>query len=304
MTAVTPFRVVKPLDITDETLVACNVPEADYAEWALTTNYSLGERVIRVETHKIYESAAGNNLGNIPETSPMMWIEVSPTNKWKMFDGSNSTQTRMATEVSCTLRPLTPVNALGVLNFDHASSLHVVVTHSTYGTMYDQTVDLSSVASSAGWWEFFFGARTTKTQAIILDLPAIPGADISITLSGDDSLAIGVLMVGEIREFSDGVNYGAKLGIQDYSRKETNEWGDTVLIQRAYARRASFSLQLPATQVDTTLKLLADLRATPCLWIASTLYEGATIFGFYKEFEILISYPTFSDCTLEIEGLT
>lgn len=300
----TPFRVVKPMEISDEILIACNVPEAEYDEYSLTKNYSLGERVIVVSTHLVYESAAGNNLGNSPDSSPTLWIEVGPTNRWKMFDGSNSTQTAQVTEISCTIRPLSPVSALAVLNFEHAASLHVVVTHSTYGTMYDETVDLSSVAESAGWWEFFFGSRSTKNQAILLDLPAIPGADIAVTLSGDDNLAIGVLMVGEIREFSDGVAYGAKLGIQDYSRKETNEWGDTILVQRAYARRATFTLRLPAAQVDMTLRLLSDLRATPCLWIATTLYEGATIFGFYKEFDVLISYPTYSDCSLDIEGLT
>lgn len=300
----TPFRVVKPLEISDTVLIDCSVPEAEYNAYSSTKNYSLGERVIRSETHRVYESAAGNNLGNLPESSPTMWIEVGPTNRWKMFDGSNSTQTIYANSISCTIRPLQPVSALAILNFEHAASLQVVVTHATYGTMYDVTVDLSSVAASAGWWEFFFGSRSSKKQAILLDLPAIPGVDVVVTLTGADDLALGVLMVGEIREFADGVSYGARLGIQDYSRKETNEWGDTVLVPRAYARRASFSLQLPATQVDSTLQLLADLRATACLWIASTLYEGTTIFGFYKEFDILISYPTYSDCSLEIEGLT
>jgi len=298
----TPLKVIKPLEIAPAMMISTNVPDADYAEWSAGTTYGLGDRAVFEST--VWESAQADNLNNSPAASPIYWLEVSPINRWKAFDTSNSTQTAQAGSIAYTLRPATPVTAFAALNLTGASSLRVEVTHATYGVLYDQTISLAALPASVGWWEFFFGDRQAPTQAILLDLPGMPNADITITLTGGDDLAVGVLLLGQIKQLGEGVRYGARLGIQDFSRKETNDFGDTILVQRAFARRAAFDLLLPAAQVDPTLRLLADLRATPCLWVASQLYEGTVVFGFYKEFDVLISYPLYSDCSLEIEGLT
>ena len=111
-------------------------------------------------------------------------------------------------------------------------------------------------------------------------------------------------MIGRQRSFGVGIQYGARVGIQDYSRKEKNDFGDTVLVQRAFAKRANFDMQVAKAEVDSLQNFLSDVRAKPCLWIGSADYESTTVFGFYKNFDILISYPTFADCSLELEGLT
>ncbi len=51
---------------------------------------------------------------------------------------------------------------------------------------------------------------------------------------------------------------------------------------------------------------LADLRATPCVWVGSDKPEldPLVVFGFYKDFQVEVAYHTVSFCTLEIEGLT
>jgi hypothetical protein len=117
-------------------------------------------------------------------------------------------------------------------------------------------------------------------------------------------LSVGVILIGQQLTFGLGIKYGARVGIQDYSRKETNEFGDTVLVQRAFAKRANFDLFIDAAEVDLLQTTLSDIRATPCLWIGSNAFESTTIFGFYKNFDILINYPEHADCELEIEGLT
>ena len=75
-------------------------------------------------------------------------------------------------------------------------------------------------------------------------------------------------------------------------------------MERAYAKRASFSMLLRAGEVDAMQRFLSDVRATPCLWIGSSRYESTTVYGFYKSFDITISYFDYSDCDLELEGLT
>jgi hypothetical protein len=52
-------------------------------------------------------------------------------------------------------------------------------------------------------------------------------------------------------------------------------------------------------------RLLTSLRAVPAVWIGSTEdnFSPLTVFGYYRDFNIDISYPTFSLCRIEIEGL-
>lgn len=38
--------------------------------------------------------------------------------------------------------------------------------------------------------------------------------------------------------------------------------------------------------------------------IASERFEATTVYGIYKSFDIVLSYFDYSDCELELEGLT
>lgn len=298
------LSVVRPVAVLPSMIVSTSVPESDYPEWAAGTTYAIGDRVILAAQHKVYQSAAAGNVGKSPATDLQAWSIVGPTNRWRVFDKSNSTQTAQAGSIQYRLRMGQAITSLAALNLTGATSLRVQVVDPVYGTVYDKTTDLSSVPVSSGWWEWYFGERRTPKQSLLLDLPSFPGADVLIDLVGTAELAVGVLLLGQMRPFSMGVRMGARVGIQDYSRKERTEFGDTVLVERAFARRASFSLLLRAAEVDALNDFLADVRATPCLWIGSGRYESTTVYGFYKSFDIVISYYDYSDCELELEGLT
>jgi len=302
------ITVVEPIAITDAMLISTDVEENDYDEFAVETTYGLGDRIIVAAEHVVYESLQAANIGNTPASSPTRWIEVGPTNRWKCFDGSNSTQTvtdgGAAPSIGYWIEPGRAISSVGVLNVSAASSLAIKMTDDTYGEVYSTVVDMSAIPDSPDWWSWFFGERTAPAQFVATDLPAFPGATLSILLSGSSDLAVGVILVGPNRRFSDGVQYGARIGIQDYSRKEVNDFGDTVLVERAFAKRASMTLLLTASEVDRFQLFLAKVRAIPCLWICTSEYQAMTIFGFYKNFEILINYISHADCSLDLEGLT
>ena len=301
----TALVIVNPLTITDAMLTASTVTEADYSVWSGSTTYALGARVIVLSTHKIYQSLQASNLNKEPTAQPLWWIEVSPTNKWACFDTSVSTQTKKSGSLSYTLAPGQVVNAIAALNITNASSLTISMSSILAGgVVYSKTIDLSSVPSYASWWTWFYGSKITPTQSISTDLPSYTDCVITVTLTGGSSLGVGILMLGQQRAFGLGIQYGARVGIQDYSRKEKNDFGDTVLVQRAFAKRANFDLILEKYETDQLQNFLSDIRATNVLWIGTDEYESTTVFGFYKNFDILISYPERSDCSLEIEGLT
>lgn len=298
------LKIVVPVTLTDTMLVSSNVPETDYAAWSSGSTYALGDRVILTSTHKVYESLQGSNTNKDPVTQPLWWVEVSPTNRWRAFDLSNSTATAQASSISYRITPGRAISAFAALNLTGATSLRLRLVDPTYGTVYDKTTDLTALPAIPLWWGWFFSQRTPPSLSVAVDLPAYPAADLLIDLTGGASLSVGVFLFGQMREFGLGIEAGARVGITDYSRKETNAFGDTVLVQRAFSKRANFGMTLPKDEVDVTVATLAGLRAVPCLWIGSAQYESTVIYGYYKAFDIAISYPTFSDCTLEIEGLT
>jgi len=300
------LAIVKPLTITDAMLSATDVPEADYAAWAAGTTYALAARVIVVATHKVYESLQANNLGKDPTlvANAAWWIEVSPTNRWKLFDTSRSTQTTKAGSMSYTVAPGQAINAVALLNL-LADTVRIRMTDPTAGLVYDKTTSLRGEIPAPSWFDYFFATTSNKDQVIALDVPPYASASVQVDVTANSGNAgCGVLMMGYQLTVGDGIYYGAEAGIQDYSRKDTNQWGDTVLDQRAFADRLTFAMPVPNSEVDALKRRLTSLRATPCLWVAYEPLAITTIFGFYKDFSITIPYATFSDCNLTIEGMT
>lgn len=298
----TPLRVIKSITVTDAILTATSVPEADHPTWLVGSTYALADRVILA--HKIYESVQAGNVGKAPATEPDWWVEVSSTNRWKLFDLSSTTQTLIDAADYYELTPGQAVNALALINISGLLSVRVRLTDPSFGVVYDQTADLTAAPPESSWYSWFFDTRTEQTQFVVDDIPSYPNAVLRVDFTSGGSAYVGALVFGTQRTIGMGVQKGVRLSLQDYSRKERNDWGDTVLVQRAYSKRVGFEMMLLNTELDNTYSLLAEIRSTPCLWIGASRYGSLTVFGFYASFDINITYADYSDCSLDIEGLT
>lgn len=302
------FTVVVPLKVTDANLHSSNIPETDHAAWASGTTYGKGDRAIR--DHSIWESLQGSNTANTPESSPLWWVRVGATNRWRAFDESVNTQTTgtgSPPKINYKFRPGDDrIDTIAALNLADVSTITVKVTEiATSTVVYNETTSALPIPDESGWWAWFFAARgESLTQFIARDLPALADVEIEIDIEGVATAAVGVVLLGKQQTFGLGAQYGARIGIIDYSRKERNDFGDMVVVQRNYARRASFNLLIRRQEVDPLYALLGELRTTACLWIGSDIYESTVIYGFYKSFEILIPYRDYSEVDLELEGLT
>jgi len=63
-------------------------------------------------------------------------------------------------------------------------------------------------------------------------------------------------------------------------------------------------MRLSNTLRDEVFRVLAQYRATALVWVNSEDYASEIVYGFYKDFSIVVKYLTYSDCVIEIEGLT
>lgn len=294
------LRVIAPVKLTPDMLVSSNVPENEYPMWDSATTYALADRVI--SGHQVFESVQAANV-NHPTTAADYWLLVGPTNRWRAWDDSRTTATVQADSIIYEFLPGKVVTSIVALDMRGQGGIHVVMTDPIAGVVYDKTVPVNAEQLESSWWSWLYSERRVPAMHLLSDLPAYPQATLRIEISGGAELAIGVLLVGVQSEFGLGVKRGAKLSLVDYSRKETNDFGDTVLKKRASSRRMSIDMVITGDEVDRAMDFFDDLRATPALWLASKQYDSTTIYGFFKSFEIGIEYPQFSECSIDIEGL-
>lgn len=274
-----------------------------YEPYNAGSTYAVAHRVQDNTNHKVYQSLiAGNN--NQPLSDATKWSYVGPTNRYKALDTSNSTKTAKALSMSFVFTPGQALSVVALLGLVGCLTARVRLIDSVYGTVYDSTTDMGALPTTPSWWHFWFGSRTYRSNLVLQALPTFPNAVLYVDLTGTAALALSVLAAGQAQTIGNSVNYGAKVGIRNFSVIETNAYGDDVLVVRSFAKRGSFTVTLAKTEVDATQEYLADLRATPCLFIGSDCYQSTIIFGFYQDFDILIERYSTSECSIEIKGMT
>lgn len=297
------MKIIKPTKITDAILVSSTVAETDYTAWSSGTAYVTGNRCIL--NHKIYECITGNTGVNpatdVTSTVPK-WLEVSATNRWKAFDGKVLDQTSAATSINYVIAPGT-VDSISLLNMD-AVSVAIVMTDPTDGTVYNKSYDLTTTSNVIDFYTYCFAPIIRKTDLAVMDLPPYPSASLSVTVTLTGGTAkVGEIVVGQ-QSYLGGTEYGASASIIDYSRKDTDTFGNFIIVQRKFSRKITCNLFIDNGFVDEVYRLLSLYRTTPLVWIAAEDLSMMIAYGFYKSFEITIPYPNNSACSLEIEGLT
>lgn len=298
------MKLVKPVTITDSNLTSTSVAETDYSAWSSVTSYTIGQKVIVVATHKIYE-ALTNNTNKYPpsyiEGATPDWLEIGATNAWKMFDQSYQSQTTNTGNITVVLEP-GRINSLGLMNCD-AAAINLKLTVDS-ADVYDNDLDVT-IGNVNNWYEYFFNPIERKTDFVITDIPVFGDGILTITLSSGitDTVKCGLCIPGFFVSLGDSL-WGASIGILDYSKKEVDIYGNYSLVERNYSSTLSDSIFIENGRVAYVKKTIAEYRASPALWVASEEYEGLFVYGFYRDFSIVMESPAGSQCSIEIEGLT
>lgn len=312
------LNVLKPIPITTDSpqIVSTNVTDSADATWAIGTTYALAATV--KYDHIRYESLQAANVGHYPNAvNSTWWLALAPTNLWACFDSQTSTSTTTSgATLVYRIRPGDVCNSVAVIGITGASSVKLEFFTGPGGTaIYTQTKSLDNTFISS-WYQYFFEPYDVFTDLIFgnLDTPAASGfgayrsgeAQITITKTASASaVTCAGILLGTTVELGE-VQYGASASIVDYSIKETDTFGVTTLVQRNFAKRANYTLMIENAQLRRVHSTLAALRATPCVWVASTDYalSPLTVFGFYKDFSMQVAYHNYSTATIEVEGLS
>lgn len=296
------MKLIRPIAVTDAMLTSSSVPEADYPVWNAATAYTVGQRVIRTTgVHKVFERKVAGTTAAAPETDTINWLEVEATNRWRMFDYVVGSQTTAADSITVTLAPGAVTNSIAMLNAD-AKSVRIKCT-SGATVLYDKTISLIDSIAITDWYYYFFEPISYRKDVIFLDLPTDSSMTVEVTITNTGgTAAVGAFVIGQSQDIGTTMT-SASTGIKDYSRKETDTFGNYIIVPRAFSKRASFNIKIERRRIDIVQRLLTDLRTTPVVYVGSDDFESTIIYGFYRDFSIVIDFPV-AECSLEIEGLT
>lgn len=303
------MKVLKTLVITDTNLTSSTVPETDYAAWLIGTTYGIGDRVIVLSTHKVYQSLQAGNTGNNPlldiqndpDNLPIWWVEISATNRWKAFDGLRNNVVTGSAPMTYVITPDIVTDALSILNID-AQSIDVVVTFDSVEVYNESTLLVTRGVSN--WYEFFFNPFEQKRNIYVDGLPPLIGAEISVTLNRDvGDVSLGVLAVGTSTFIGKAV-YGALSDIRSFSRTEPNDFGVTSLVRRTPKVQTRQRVVADKSMTTFLFELREELESVPSVWStvdeqSSDFYNAYILSGIYERFVINAENP--AQTTLELE---
>ena len=304
------MRITPPISTT---LNVTNVAASAYSEWLTGTGYSIGNNVlVSFESdgttprtpHEEYEALTAGS-GKYPPDNPTDWLKLGATNQYKMLDDRTSSQTTRTDNIAVTLGNINKCDTIGLFNLD-AQEVRIVVKDSTPTTIYDETHSLISLGS-ASWSEYFFSDIVYR-DALILTIPALylnMTIELTITAGAGVDAKCGHAAVGKYI-YLGCTEYGAETGIQDYSVKQTDDFGETYLLERTYAKLISAQVFVEPGAYDGVNDVLVTNRAVPCIYDFNndtTNLASFSVFGFTRRFRPIYESFGITTCILEIEDL-
>jgi hypothetical protein len=285
-------------DLTSSTAVDA------YPVYDPATNYALNERV--TYQGRTWESIQTPNTGNQPDTSPLYWLNYAPSNTWNMFDQAVGTITTAVGGLTVVMRP-GGVGGLALLELE-GKSVTVTMRDAPAGNIiYSKTVVLDGTVVT-DFYDWFYAEYAQLTDVVLTDMPVhFVSNELTVSIEANtalDEVSCGICHFGQVLHVGS-VQYGATVGIIDYSRKSVDAFGNYSITQRAYSKRADMQLVTQKSDFSRIYRAMASLRSTPCIYIATEApgYDPLIIYGFYRDFSIDVSYPTTHLCSLSVEGL-
>lgn len=308
--------VVPPISMTDAILTSSNVtePAAAWPEWDIgDAPFSEFDQVsvTTPDIHLRFESLVNSNSTDPVADQPAPigtgtganWVNRGATNRWKMFDEGNSTQTEFADSIDVEITAGQVVNAVALLNVS-AATAQVIVDDPTDGEVYNTTKNLISDSGINDWYAYYFTEIERLENVVFLDLPAYLDATVQVILAEDSAtVKAGVLAVGSQKEIGLTLN-GTSFGIKDFSTKEQDSFGNFVIVERAFSDRVNYAVRIQTNRVDAIRKLLVGLRVTPAIWIGSENFESTITYAYFRDWNVIFGDAVFSEVSIRTEGLT
>ena len=261
----------------------------------LDTAYIAGDTATVSTVHASYQCLVDGTLdrpdiGAAKETPT--WLKLGSTNKYAMFGGSQgelnsfsgiiSNQTESDSTVNVTLTYPVAINSVCGFNIENCATVEVTISG---GTAYNETITLGTSKS----FSLFGLSGTTVT------LEFIPSSG---------TMKIGEVVAGQETALGES-NFGGSLGLLDFSRVETDSFGNVSVTPRRKVKIIDYDVTIDTNQAEDAFNYLSEITTVPAVYAAESDFTGQALvaFAIYQDFRAAIESPEVSSYTLSVQGL-
>jgi hypothetical protein len=190
-----------------------------------------------------------------------------------------------------------------IADADFIGTVDDISVYSVLGDEYE-IIDLD-ISYTPDYYEYFFGDFVYKTDVFWeYSFSGDSQLHIEIATQGGTA-ACGLVVIGTSVTIGS-TSPSPEIGIADYSKKNTDILGRTYLSQGNWAKTNDIQFWIDNDALDMVYKALASLRGEAVVFDANndnTSYESLIVYGFWKNFDVIIPCATISKCSIEVEGL-
>ena len=249
-------------------LLSSSIPENDAPAWGAGTAYEIGDSVIH--EHRVYKAVA-DSTGKQPDQH-----SEGTDAAWRLMGPTNRYAMLDQYVSTQTVAPMDAETLTFTVRFNRCTAFALLNFKATSIRAVVKDGDglvmydktVNTLKDVEGYWEYYFR----------------PLEIIGMT------------------------QYNTRLGIRDYSRKDTDEFGNTRLVKRANAKRTSLPLFLRPSRLDTVREILARMHGLPALWLGDDhegvgSYQSLTVWGWLEDWNATVIGPDDVNMTIDIQGL-
>lgn len=328
---------IVPIKVTDASLLSTNATnDAGIPLWEVGQTIAVGDErryeatnihwiVVAVQAHTTSLANAPTGLNNDP-----FWQYKFDTNPWRMFDQSSTSFTSMASffipaiwndlyfwsdqlnwdddllfneaKIDTSIVCSGAINAVALTGL---SSNEVTIEHRDLnGTLiYQRTENLNDNNGVVDAFTYFFQPLMRKSTLVVKDLPLAYLSTVRLIIKNNAGNAeCANVIVGKL-EKSGFTEYGMKIGIRDYSVKETDDFGNTILTVRKFKATMTLTTRIKKEQSAALRNKFNALRAKPVFYIGDESDSSSQIYGYYQDSYNLATYFSDYQMNFEIEEL-
>ena len=263
-----------------------------------------GGIVTDLANHDLYESLIDSNTGHaLSDTTK--WKYIGKTNRFRLFDYTRNNRTSAPLSFTVVFAPGQRIDSIalaGLIANDYTIS---VSSTSGGGVVYSASGSLT-YRRTRTWYDYFFGEFRTRPSLAVFNVPPYSDNVITVTLDSDSGqAAAGALIVGNFVELGM-TQYNAVSDVLNFSTVERDEDGNAILTQRRNIPKTRQTVFSKKTDVDRIIEARAALNAVPAIWYglddpSDGYFEAVSILGFYRDFQINITYPENAILSIELE---
>lgn len=272
-------------------------PAVGEAVWVSGHAYQMGDKCIRVETHRVYECTVSITGTVPPEADPDHWRDAGPTNKWAMFDMFSSAATEMTgAPLVVSVTPGRRVSSIGLLGLHGASVLIEVLVGGS--PIHTDQINLL-LRNTVSWRQYYYGEFRVRRGIVRFNLPLSALATIRITVQPTGGYARCTdIVLGMDEDLGTIIDEPTsdQLSLSKVKRDEID--GTTTFIKRRNVPQTAHRVRAPAARLNRLRELRDDLDASPALFSGadaneqSHFFDTLLVLGFARKWSIALRAQT------------